>query len=107
MKIVVLSPKSFYYFSQKSAEFEWYREQPAHYTTVDHIFILENSRNLIAVVYQSGRQENCPRFFYKPAVEEIPISLPPHGKPNTLIQANLVVNLLDKSIKLETEAGQI
>lgn len=62
MKIVVLSPKSFYYFSKKSSEFEWYREEPADHTTVDHVFILENSRNLIAVVYQSGRQENWPGF---------------------------------------------
>lgn len=80
MKIVVLSPKSFYYFSQKSAEFEWYREEPAHYTTVDHIFILENSRNLIAVVYQSGgRQENCPRFFTSQLWKKSPFLFHPTG----------------------------
>lgn len=62
MKTVALSPKSFYYFSKKSGEFECYREEPADYTNVDHIFILENPRNLIAVVYQSGRQENWPEF---------------------------------------------
>lgn len=62
MKTVVLSPKSFYYFSKKCSEFEWYWEEPADYRTVDHVFTLENSRNLIAVVYQSGRQENWPGF---------------------------------------------
>jgi len=45
MKILVLSPKSFYYFSKKSGEFEWYREEPADDTTVDPIIILENGRN--------------------------------------------------------------
>lgn len=57
MKRVVLSPKSFHCFNNKYIDFEWYREEPEHYTTVYHVFIQENSRNLIAVVYQSGSKK--------------------------------------------------
>lgn len=77
MKIVVLSPKSFCCFKKKCIDFEWYTEDPAHYTMVYHIFIHENSRNLIAVLYQSGSKKLVKDN--KLAMEETPVCiLHPH-----------------------------
>lgn len=77
MKIVVLCPRSFYCFNKKCIDFEWYREEPAHYPAVYHIFIHESSGIQLLWFIKVGARKLAKD--YKLAMKETPICiLQPH-----------------------------